>query len=154
MSFTIQDEWWTFAVQFIKHKICSMIYHAWRSLWPRSPDLSGRPCSAFALTEDLSWAGVPANCRHYDILSSRGGFIWEQTINWVQNFIVLHKSDLLCKAISLNRNKPEPAAKLISLDIQKIYLFFFNLMVANEGARTLFHIYNVERMLNLQIETV
>lgn len=67
---------------------------------------------------------------------------------------MLHKSDLLCKAISLNRNKPEPAAKLISLDIQKIYLFFFNLMVANEGARTLFHIYNVERMLNLQIETV
>lgn len=94
---------------------------------------------------------MSANCRHYDILSNRGEFIWEQTINRVQNFIVRHKSDLLCKAISLNRNKPELAAKLISLDRQT---FFLNLTVANERARTLFHIYKVETMVNLQIETV
>lgn len=125
MSFTIQDEWWTFSIQFIKHKICCMIYHAWKSLQQGSPYLTERQCFAFSLTENLSWAGVSANCRHYDILSNRGEFIWEQTINWVQNFIVWHKSDLLYKAISLNNNKPRPAAKPLILDIQKIYVFFF-----------------------------
>lgn len=122
MSFTIQDESRTLPIQFIKYNI-----FMWSAM-PGKVCTKGhrisqkKQCSTFPLTENLSWAGGSANCRHYDTLSSRGEFIWEQTINWVQNFIVLHKSDQLYKAISLNNNKPGPVAKLLSLNIQKMYI--------------------------------
>lgn len=80
----------------------------------------------------LSWPGVSVNCSQYDILSTRGGFIWEQTINWVQNFTVLHKSDLVYKAISLNNNYPRPTANLFSLKVQKRFFFLTLLLLKKE----------------------
>lgn len=149
MSFTNQHEWWIFPIQFLRNGFCYVIWHARKSCSKGHHISQKDRYSTFPVTENYP----EQECQQTavsDVLSNRQEFIWEQTINWVQNFIVLHKSDLLYKAISLNNNKPRPAAKLFSLEVQKNYFFFLYLIITKERTRTL--VYNILRMLNPQIK--
>lgn len=129
MSFTNQHEWWIFPIQFLRNRSCYVICHARKSCSKGHYISQKDRCSTFSITENYP----EQECQQIavsDVLSNRQEFIWEQT-NWVQNFIVLHKSDLLDKAISLNNNKPRPAAKLFSLEVQKNY-FSISLLLKKE----------------------
>lgn len=120
--FTNQHEWWIFPIQFLRNGFCYVIWHARKSCSKGHHISQKDRCSTFSVTENYP----EQECQQTavsDVLPNRQEFIWEQTINWVQNFIVLHKSDLLYKAISLNNNKPRPAAKLFSLEVQENYFF-------------------------------